>query len=83
MAINRVLYQQYMQQYVNQAIQESNGTPRGIYERLAEMQVRGLLVRHRQEKQRALQDARLAFDEHRHWPLEIILSHLGIEANQN
>ena len=79
MAMNRALYQKYMQQYINQAAQESDGTPREIYERLAEMQVKGLLVRHRTEKQRALKDARLAFDEHRHWPLDIILSHLGIE----
>ena len=79
MAINRMLYMQYMQEYVNLAIKESNGTPSGIYERLAEMQVKGLIVRHRQEKQRALRDARLGFDEHRHWPLDIILSHLGLE----
>jgi hypothetical protein len=43
------------------------------------MQVKGLLVRHREEKRRALEDAQRAFDEHRHWPLEIILSQLGIE----
>jgi hypothetical protein len=42
--------------------------------------VGGLLVLHKEEKQRALADARHAFDEHRHWPLEIILSHLGVEA---
>ena len=79
MAMNRALYIQYMQKYVNQATQESDGTPRAIYEYLSEMQVKGLIVRHRVEKQRALKDARLAFDEHRHWPLDIILSHLGIE----
>jgi len=83
MAINRALYQQYMQEYVHQAIKESDGTPRDIYERLAEMQVKGLLVRHKMEKQRALRDARLAFDEHRHWPLEIILSHLNIEKQES
>jgi hypothetical protein len=36
------------------------------------------LVMHREEKQRALADARQAFDEHRHWPLEIVLRHLGV-----
>ncbi len=79
MAMNRALYQQYMQQYIHQAIRESNGTPGEVYELLAEMQVKGLLTRHKVEKKRALTDARLAFDEHRHWPLAIILSHLGIE----
>jgi hypothetical protein len=83
MAINRALYQEFMHLYINQAIKESDGTPRGIYERLAEMQVRGLLVRHKEEKRRALKDARLAFDEHRHWPLEIILSHLNIERQDS
>jgi len=77
MAINRALYQEFMHLYINQAIKESDGT------RLAEMQGRGLLVRHKEEKRRALKDARLAFDEHRHWPLEIILSHLNIERQDS
>jgi hypothetical protein len=77
--MNRKLYQEYLQQFVTQAIQNSDGSNRGIYELLSEMQVKGLLVRHREEKRRALEDARRAFDEHRHWPLEIILSQLGIE----
>ena len=71
-------YQQYMKQYVNQAIQESDGTNQGIAGYLWGIQVKGLLVTHREEKRRALADARQAFDDHRHWPREIILSHLGI-----
>jgi hypothetical protein len=67
-----------LKQYVNQAIQESDGSNRGIAEYLWSIQVKGLLVTHREEKRRALSDARQAFDEHRHWPQEIILSHLGI-----
>jgi len=71
-------YQQYVRQYVHQAIQESNGTNQGIAGYLWGIQVKGFLVLHREEKSRALEDARKAFDEHRHWPREIILSHLGI-----
>ena len=74
------LYQKYLQQYVNEAIQKTNGTNRMISEYLWEIQLGKFLVRNREEKQRALTDARKAFDDHRHWPVEIVLSHLGIEA---
>jgi len=76
--MNIQLYHQYLQQYVTEAVQESDGSVRGIAEQLSMIQVKGLLVSHRVEKQRALADARQAFDEHRHWPLEIILKHLGV-----
>ena len=76
--MNLLRYQEYLKQYVNQAIQESDGSNRGVSEILWTIQVKGFLVRNRVEKQRALDDARKAFDDHRHWPREIILSHLGI-----
>jgi len=76
--VNRHLYERYLHQYIQEAIRNSDGSNRGIYEILAEQQVRGLLVRHKTEKQRALADARKAFDEYSHWPLDIVLSHLGI-----
>ncbi len=78
--MNRERYQHYLQLYVSEAIQNSDGSNRGIYEHLSTIQVKGLLVRERAEKERALADARQAFDEHRHWPLEIILSQLGIQS---
>ncbi len=73
------LYRQYLQEYVNQAIQNSDGTNPGIAEYLEGIQVKGLIVRHREEKQRAAADAVKAFNEHRHWPLDIVLSHLGVD----
>jgi len=76
--MNYLLYQQYLKQYVQEAIQGSDGTNRGIAEHLWDIQVKKFFVQHRDEKLRALNDARQAFDEHRHWPREIILSHLGI-----
>jgi len=78
--MNRNLYQQYLQAYIDQAVRDSDGSVRGIYEQLSQMQVKGLLVLHREEKRRALVDAKQAFIEHGHWPLEIILSHLGVAA---
>lgn len=73
------LYRKYLKEYVTIAKRNSDGTARGIYESLAEMRVGGILTRHKLERQRALADARLAFDEHRHWPVEITLRHLGLE----
>jgi hypothetical protein len=76
--MDRERYQQYMKQYVAEAIQKSDGSTRGIAEHLSMIQVKGPLVMHREEKRRALADARQAFDEHRHWPVEIVLKHLGV-----
>ena len=75
------LYRQYLNEYVQQAISESDGKVSRITELLYEKQVKGLMVAHREEKLRALSDAQQAFSEHRHWPLEIIISHLGIEID--
>ena len=75
------LYRQYLNEYVQQAISESDGKVSRITELLYEKQVKGLMVAHREEKLRALSDAQQAFSEHRHWPLEIIISHLGIEVD--
>jgi hypothetical protein len=74
------LYRQYLQQYVQEAIDNSNRTSAGIAEYLHTKNVSGRLVSHKEEKQRALTDARKAFDDHRHWPLDIILSHLGVDV---
>ena len=71
-------YQHYLQQYVDQAFQNSDGTVRGLQDYLESIQVKGIFVRDKVEKQRALADAIQAFTEHRHWPLDIILSHLGV-----
>jgi hypothetical protein len=75
------LYRQYLNEYVQQAINESDGKVSRITELLYEKQVKGLMVAHREEKLRALSDAQYAFSEHRHWPLEIIISHLGVEID--
>ncbi len=76
------LYHKYLSEYLDKAISESDGSTRGIAEALSTFQVRGLLTPHKEERRRALEDARRAFDQHRHWPLEIILSHLGVNPTR-
>lgn len=73
------LYRQFLEEYIAEATRNSDGTVRGISERLHEFQITSKLSRNKVERERALHDARQAFDEHRHWPLEIILLHLGIK----
>ncbi len=76
------LYREYLKKYVSEAIANSDGSISGISEHLSTIRVSGILVRHKEEKKRALADARRAFDEHRHWPLEIVISHLGIDRDE-
>lgn len=76
------LYRHYLNQYVTEAIRSSDGTNPGISSYLWSITVSGLFVRHKEEKRRALNDARRAFDEHRHWPLSVVLSHLGVELEK-
>lgn len=79
--MNISLYRRYLNEYVQEAIRNSDGSVRGIAECLHTIQVKGLLTRNKAEKVRALSDAKKAFDEHRHWPLDIILSHLGVSVS--
>jgi hypothetical protein len=73
------LYNQFLQQYISEAIRNSDGSNRSIAEYLETIRVSGWFVRNKVEKRQALADARAAFDKNRHWPLEIILSHLGVK----
>jgi len=74
-------YQRYLKEYVLEAVQNSDGTTAKISEYLWSKSVGGLLTRQKPEKQKALTEARRAFDEYRHWPVDIILSHLGISRD--
>ena len=72
-------YRQALEQFVMDALANSDGTHAGISNYLWNQKVSGPFVPHKAEKQKALDDARQAFDEHRNWPVNIILSHLGIK----
>jgi hypothetical protein len=76
------LYRHYLNEYVNEAIKNSDGSTADIAEYLRTFEVKGLLTRNKAEKRRALKDAITAFDEHRHWPLDILLSHLGVSPSK-
>ena len=72
-------YHRYLEQFVIEAVQNSDGTNKSVSDYLWSKSVKGFLTRHRNEKQKALDEARKAFDEHRHWPVKIVLSYLGIK----
>jgi hypothetical protein len=75
------VYRQYLEKYVLEAVENSDGSIAGISNYLWSIKVSGIMVRNRTEKQKALDDARHAFDSHRHWPVEIVLSHLGVKPS--
>jgi len=81
--MNIGIYQRYLKEFVLEALEQSDGTNAGISRYLWDKKVTGFWTRHRHEKQKALTEARNAFDEHRHWPVEIVLSHLGIKENKH
>jgi len=72
-------YRNFLTELVKEALENSDGSPAGISEYIGAKRLGRFLVRNREEKQRALQDAKRAFDEHRHWPIKIIISHLGLD----
>lgn len=74
-------YRQALEKYVTEAVHNSDGTHSGISSYLWDIKISKLSL-NRYEKQRALDDARHAFDDHRHWPVDVILSHLGIKAQK-
>jgi hypothetical protein len=76
------VYRSYLRELVKEALENSDGSTSGISGYLWEKKIAGLIVRHRKEKQRALDDARKAFDEHRHWPVPIVISHLGLDPKE-
>jgi hypothetical protein len=74
------LYRHYLDEYVQEAIDQSNGSKDGILNYLRNKKGPGRLSRHKAEKSQAIEDALRAFEEHHHWPLDITLSHLGVNV---
>lgn len=79
--MNIGVYREALEKYVTEAVQNSDGTHKGISSYLWNIKLSRLTIG-RYEKQRALDDARHAFDDHRHWPVDVILSHLGLKAQK-
>jgi len=72
-------YRGAVENYVKQALENTDGSNKQISEYLWSLGTPGFLVRHKNEKRRALSDVRKAFDDHSYWPLEVILSQLGVD----
>ena len=73
------LYNQYMHEYLKEALVNGHNKPAEIARYLDAIPMPGRFARKKEERIRALRAVRQAFNEHRHWPLDIILSHLGID----
>lgn len=80
--MNHRLYRQYLQEYVRRALEDADagdGSNRAAAEALSTYDTGGKLAVHKEERRRALEDARRAFDDHRHWPRALVLKQLGID----
>lgn len=75
-------YSRFIEEYIKEALQNTSGTNSAISEYLWSKGYAGRFASHRDERNKALIEARRVFDEYRHWPIEIILSHLGIEDKE-
>jgi hypothetical protein len=75
-------YRSALNKYVKEAIQNGGSSNARVYEYLSTIKVGRFLVKNKIEKERALADACKAFDEHRHWPQDIVLSQLGLDPKE-
>jgi len=82
-SIDGNLYRKYLNEFVLEALKYSDGTKSGILHYLNDKPEPGRFSLHRAEKIKALREARQAMNEHLHWPLDIILSHLGVDVREN
>jgi hypothetical protein len=73
------LYNQFILAYLKEALLNGRTKPVEIAAYLDVIPLPGRFARNKEERIRALRAVRQAFTEHRHWPLDIILSHLGID----
>lgn len=80
--MNYDIYRKYVKEYLLEAIRNGGSATRSIYTAIVETPLPGRFARHRDERRRALQDIKEAFEGHLHWPLEMILSHLQVDAEE-
>ncbi|MBI5303283.1 MAG: hypothetical protein HY868_14205 [Chloroflexi bacterium] len=80
--LDHKLYKRYLTEYLRDGIANSDGTNAGIIEWLMQQKEPGRFASHRNERIRALSDARAAFNEHRQWPTEIVLSFIGVKPDE-
>ncbi len=80
--MDHTLYHKLKRQYLKEALLNSDKTPGSIHRALTEIAPPGRFSFNKEEKLRALKDLREAFEEHRHWPLDIVLSYIGITLEE-
>ena len=71
-------YRKYMDELIREAYESSDGSYAQIVDFLRNKHIPRFFTSNRKEKERALKDALAAFEDHRHWPVDIILSQLGV-----
>ncbi len=77
--MNYQIYEKYLYQYLLDAYKNSDGSTKGVSEMLHALPKPGRFSSNRAEKIKAIDTAITAFDEHRHWPIDIVFSHLGVD----
>ena len=80
--MDQKMYRQYLRQYLKDAFQNSDGTNAGMSGYLMQQIEPGRFTRNREEKIRALNDVQRTFAEHRHWPVDMVLTYLGIKPEE-
>ncbi|MCI0476284.1 MAG: hypothetical protein L0Y55_08555 [Anaerolineales bacterium] len=80
--MDQKVYRQFLREFLRDASQKSDGSNAGMASYLMQQIQPGRLARHRDEKIRALNDLNRAFSEHRHWPVDMIFTYLGIKPEE-
>jgi hypothetical protein len=80
--MDQKVYRQYLREYLRDALQKSDGSNAGMSNYLMQQIEPGRFTRYREEKIRALNDVQRTFSEHRHWPVDMVFSYLGIKIEE-
>ncbi len=77
------VYRKYLDELIHSALEATDGSYTQIVEYLRDQRIPRFFTSHRKEKERALKDALAAFEDHRHWPVDITISQLGVQDLPN
>ncbi|MBM3130242.1 MAG: hypothetical protein FJ009_16655 [Chloroflexi bacterium] len=80
--MDQKVYRQFLREFLRDASQKSDGSNAGMANFLMQQIQPGRFTRHRDEKIRALNDLQRAFSEHRHWPVDMVFTYLGIKPEE-
>ena len=80
--MDQKMYRQCLREYLRDALQKSDGSNAGMSNYLMQQIEPGRFARNREEKIRALNEVQRVFSEHRHWPVDMIFTYLGIKLEE-